>query len=1186
MQNQIKFILSIICCLYLHITNAQTTAIPDTNFEQALVNQGIDSDGLVNGQILNADVNTITLLNVSNSNISDLTGISAFTSLRSLRCQDNQLTALDVTNNTALDFLYCSNNQISTLNLNFNTALASLLCANNQLSSLNFSNNSALDFVSCSNNQLTGITFNNNNVLEYLACSDNQLTSLNLSTKTNLEFIYANNNQLTTLDIASTAPLKTIECDDNQLTTLNLSSTNTSTLERLFCRANQLASLNLSNSTLLQELRCNNNQLTSLNIAATNTLTYVGCENNQLASLNLANNTALTHIRCQNNQLTALNVSNNTALEFLECENNLITSLDLTASTALIRLTCQYNQLTNLTIPSNNTLLEVNCEHNLLTTLNLANNTAVEMINCGSNLLSNININNTIALNLLECDSNQLTSLNTSSSSALSTLYCFHNQLTRLDISNNTLLEDLNGSGNQINSLNTTNNNQLRVLVLFDNQLTTLNVANNTLLEHIQCGSNRLSHLNISNHLFLRSLILDNNQLSTLSVSNIPQLIYLTCFQNQLTSLLIDNCPSLQYLNSGDNQLQYLNLKNLPNLGQGVSGLDSVHLSNNLPNLIICVDDANLAATSVVWVEDATATYTEICPNTTLVGNVKADDNNNCLLDNMEPIVENAIISISDGTNTLYRKSNTIGNYTAELDTGTYTLNILPPNPYFSACDTSQTITIDSINDRDTADWALQTTHSCPFMVANLSAPFLRATGGGSNYVVNYCNQGTAPTYDAYIEVTIDSNLTVLGTSLPIVSQSANTYTFDLDTINIGECGQFTIGVIADSTLTLGHVLCSEVHIYPDSLCNNTWNGPIIQTSGSCQGGNVIFTLDNIGGNMNTPLSYIVIEDNIIMRDTTFILNGNSSQNIVIPTQAGSTYRIEAQQAPNFPAVLGPHIAQFNIVSCQSGGVPNLGLPLNYYNGNTAPWIDIDCQELRAAYDPNDKTPQPIGYGSQHYISNPTPIRYKVRFQNTGNDTAFNVVILDTISSHLDIATLQMQAASHTYNWSLTTGNALRVDFPSIKLVDSTTNEPLSHGFFTYTISPKPNLPLETRIENTAAIYFDYNPPIFTNTTFHTIGENFMPRNIVSVHKVTTDAIAIHAYPNPFDEMTTVAVEGKNYQKLELVLTDITGRVLQYQQVQHTNQIQVQRENLLSGIYIYQLKGDGELIGTGKLMLK
>jgi hypothetical protein len=718
------------------------------------------------------------------------------------------------------------------------------------------------------------------------------------------------------------------------------------------------------------------------------------------------------------------------------------------------------------------------------------------------------------------------------------------------------------------------------------NQLTTLNTINKPDLLYLYCHHNLLTALDVTSNINLGLLFCAHNLLTALDVTQNLNLIDLDCQSNQLTDLDVSN-NTLQSLYCSDNQLHYINLKKNPRLTYPsfANRIYYLTLDNNISNMSICVDDPVMANNDTLWIKDSTATYTDICKNTTLVGLVKIDQNNNCILDSTEVGISNTILSIKKGNSTIYKTSNTIGRYTTELDTGSYTISLTSSNPYTAPCPNTQTTVIDSLSDMDTVNWSLQVTHYCPFMTATLSAPFLRATGGGSNYTVNYCNQGTAPAYDAYVEVTIDSSLNVLGTSLPIWNQVGNVYTFDLDTVHIGQCGSFTINVIADTTASPGTIICNEVHIYPDSLCNNTWNGPIIQTSGSCQVDTVSFRIENVGSNMITPLQYIVIEDNIIMRNDTFKLTNNGSQTVNVNTLPGKTYRIEAEQAPNFPSILGSPFAYSNVVGCVAGPASTVNI-LQYYNGNTAPWIDVDCQPLRAALDPNDKTPQPVGYGPQHYITTPTPIKYRVRFQNTGNDTAFNVVVLDTISTHLDIATLKMQAASDDYTWSLTSGNALRVNFPNIKLVDSTTNEPLSHGFFNYEITPKSNLPLETRIENTAAIYFDYNPPIFTNTTFHTIGEDFIPKIILEVTTVVDDHIQIHAYPNPFDQMTTIAVEGEIFETLDVIVTDVTGRILQTKQVQHQNQIQLHRDNLLQGIYLYQIKGNGRLVGTGKLIVK
>jgi hypothetical protein len=88
---------------------AQITNIPDLNFEQALIDLGIDSDGIINGQVLTSDIENVTELNVVNEGIFDLTGIEGFASLESLEVSRNSLSTLDVSNNIQLKELHCSN---------------------------------------------------------------------------------------------------------------------------------------------------------------------------------------------------------------------------------------------------------------------------------------------------------------------------------------------------------------------------------------------------------------------------------------------------------------------------------------------------------------------------------------------------------------------------------------------------------------------------------------------------------------------------------------------------------------------------------------------------------------------------------------------------------------------------------------------------------------------------------------------------------------------------------------------------------------------------------------------------------------------------------------------------------------------------------------------------------------------
>ena len=159
----------IICIYFTQNINSQTTAIPDANFEQALIDLGIDTDGIINQSVLTADISSITSLNVSSKNINDLTGIEAFTSLTSLICHSNTLTNVDIINNTALTELNFYNNQLTSLDVSQNTALIKLECWKNELTELDISNNLALEYLDCGENQFTSLDVTANTALTNLS---------------------------------------------------------------------------------------------------------------------------------------------------------------------------------------------------------------------------------------------------------------------------------------------------------------------------------------------------------------------------------------------------------------------------------------------------------------------------------------------------------------------------------------------------------------------------------------------------------------------------------------------------------------------------------------------------------------------------------------------------------------------------------------------------------------------------------------------------------------------------------------------------------------------------------------------------------------------------------------------------------------------------------------------------------
>ncbi len=125
-----------------------------------------------------------------------------------------------------MEILDCSYNQLTSLNLSNNTALAQLDCSNNDLTSLDISNNAALTELNCSSNDLTLLDISSNVVLAELRCNNNSLTSLDASNNVALEILYCMNNQLTSLDVSNNIALGYLDCSYNKLTSLDISNNN------------------------------------------------------------------------------------------------------------------------------------------------------------------------------------------------------------------------------------------------------------------------------------------------------------------------------------------------------------------------------------------------------------------------------------------------------------------------------------------------------------------------------------------------------------------------------------------------------------------------------------------------------------------------------------------------------------------------------------------------------------------------------------------------------------------------------------------------------------------------------------------------------------------------------------------------------------------------------------------------
>ncbi|HMU70977.1 MAG TPA: T9SS type A sorting domain-containing protein, partial [Chitinophagales bacterium] len=285
--------------------------------------------------------------------------------------------------------------------------------------------------------------------------------------------------------------------------------------------------------------------------------------------------------------------------------------------------------------------------------------------------------------------------------------------------------------------------------------------------------------------------------------------------------------------------------------------------------------------------------------------------------------------------------------------------------------------------------------------------------------------------------------------------------------------------------------------------------------------------------------------------------------------------RVSAQQDPNFPYPSQPSIT---IESC-SGVIDSTGLVNQFPHDDAAAFISTSCVQNRSSFDPNEKMAQPVGYLQEHYVEKNTELEYTLRFQNMGNDTAFFVELLDTLSTGLDLKTLVMGASSHPYNYAVYGGHILQINFPGIKLPDSLTNEPMSHGFVTFHIQPKSTIPNGTLIENNAQIYFDYNSAVTTNTIYHTVDSiRYKIVSLVNYHP-TINKIAV--YPNPFSVFAHIDIQSSQPINQGIVeVWSVSGQLILSQHLEKD----IDGRLLTEGMYILKILAEGKLLATAKLI--
>lgn len=229
------------------------------------------------------------------------------------------------------------------------------------------------------------------------------------------------------------------------------------------------------------------------------------------------------------------------------------------------------------------------------------------------------------------------------------------------------------------------------------------------------------------------------------------------------------------------------------------------------------------------------------------------------------------------------------------------------------------------------------------------------------------------------------------------------------------------------------------------------------------------------------------------------------------------------------------------------------------------------------AYDPNDKSEAHGDKILHSSFSSADYLYYTIRFENTGNASAINVRVDDVLDAQLDESTVQMVSASHPYTLDRI-GSNLSWKFDNIQLPVSVANSSIGKGYITFKVKPNAGFAIGDIIPNTAAIYFDFNPAIVTNT--------FTTEFTTTLGSSQFDANHFMVYPNPATSTVTISLHNTSEMIEKVSVVDIMGKVVQTKSNVNSNQMILEVDAISKGMYLIEILTNEGAKATKKLVVK
>ena len=552
-----------------------------------------------------------------------------------------------------------------------------------------------------------------------------------------------------------------------------------------------------------------------------------------------------------------------------------------------------------------------------------------------------------------------------------------------------------------------------------------------------------------------------------------------------------------------------------------------------------------------------------------------------CRSDSMFLGLQNHLVRAIPGN--YYALSDTNGRFVIPIDSGTYQVSqvlnndqallqrqICPPNN--AGYTASFAGRVDTVSGLNFANEEI----ACLRLEVQVSSNRRRRCFKNST-IIKYANSGYAAQADVVAHLKLPRYVVLKSSSVAFTFYAGDsTYSFNLGNLDVGQSGQISI---TDSVLCTDGICglqqCTKAWLTPGiQPCQwpAGYDGSNIDVRGKCISNQITFKLKNVGQAMGRPRGYKVYADSLLAYQGTYNLAAGDSTVLSFPGLARTAVlRLEAELDSLSPY---GHFAT-DLASC-GPIITSIGNSYTTNSGN--PVEATDCQEILDSYDPNDKQVFPKGISAAGNIEPGTWLTYRLRFINKGNDTAYMVRIVDTLSNDLDLGSLQFGASSHHFVPKVSGKGrpVLTLVFDPINLPDSArSGQAAASGVVDFRIRASSTAPLGTQIKNHADILFDFNPGVRTNTVLNTLYRPTLTPGVIDTVIITTTRtpnrtlVPFTIQPNPGNGKLTLTTTQAG--QLQIIFAD--GKSSFVSVAKGSNALDI--SHLSTGLYLLRLNGAG-----------